>query len=58
MTNLTGHPAMVVPAGFVEGLPIALMLTGKLWGEATLARAGAAFEVATQWHTKHPRLDA
>ena len=39
MTNLTGHPAMVVPAGFVEGLPIALMLTGKHWGEATLARA-------------------
>jgi Asp-tRNA(Asn)/Glu-tRNA(Gln) amidotransferase A subunit family amidase len=58
MTNLTGHPAMVVPAGFVEGLPIALMLTGRHWGEATLARAGAAFEAATDWHTKHPLLDA
>jgi Asp-tRNA(Asn)/Glu-tRNA(Gln) amidotransferase A subunit family amidase len=57
MTNLTGHPAIVVPAGFVEGLPMALMLTGKHWGEATLARAGAAFEAATEWHTKHPRLD-
>ena len=57
MTNLTGHPAMVVPAGFVDGLPMAVMLTGKHWGEATLARAGAAFEAATDWHTKHPRLE-
>jgi Asp-tRNA(Asn)/Glu-tRNA(Gln) amidotransferase A subunit family amidase len=57
MTNLTGHPALVVPAGFADGLPVALMLTGKQWGEATLARAGAAFEAATEWHTRHPQLD-
>jgi Asp-tRNA(Asn)/Glu-tRNA(Gln) amidotransferase A subunit family amidase len=56
MTNLTGHPALVLPAGFVEGLPIALMLTGKAWDEATLLRAASAFEAATDWHTRHPRL--
>lgn len=55
-TNLTGHPAAVLPAGFVEGLPVAIMLTGRLWEEATVLRAAAAFEAATDWHTKHPRF--
>jgi aspartyl-tRNA(Asn)/glutamyl-tRNA(Gln) amidotransferase subunit A len=57
MTNLTGHPAVVLPAGFVEQLPVGLMLTGKLWDEATLLRAAAAFEHATAWHTQHPSLN-
>jgi Asp-tRNA(Asn)/Glu-tRNA(Gln) amidotransferase A subunit family amidase len=56
MTNLTGHPAVVLPAGFVEQLPVGLMLTGKLWDEATLLRAAAAFEHATEWHDVHPSL--
>ena len=56
MTNLTGHPALVLPAAFVEGLPAALMLTGKQWDEATLLLAAAAFESATAWHSKHPPL--
>ena len=55
-TNLTGHPAMVVPAGFVDGLPVAIMLTARLWEESTLLGAAAAFESATDWHTKHPSL--
>jgi Asp-tRNA(Asn)/Glu-tRNA(Gln) amidotransferase A subunit family amidase len=56
MTNLTGHPALVLPAGFVDQLPVGLMVTGKLWDEATVLRAAAAFEAATDWHTHHPRL--
>lgn len=56
MTNLTGHPAVVLPAGFVEQMPVGLMLTGKLWDEATLLRAAAAFEAATEWHKRHPTL--
>jgi Asp-tRNA(Asn)/Glu-tRNA(Gln) amidotransferase A subunit family amidase len=55
-TNLTGHPAVVVPGGFVDGLPVAIMLTGRLWEEATLLRAAAAFESATDWHTKRPPI--
>lgn len=54
MTNLTGHPAVVVPAGFVDEMPVALMLTGRLWDEATLLRAALAFESATPWHTRRP----
>jgi Asp-tRNA(Asn)/Glu-tRNA(Gln) amidotransferase A subunit family amidase len=57
MTNLTGHPAVVLPAGFVEQMPVGVMLTGKLWDEATLLRAAAAFEAATEWHKARPRLD-
>lgn len=56
LTNLTGHPAAVVPAGFVDGLPIGLMVTGRLWDEATVCRVAAAFESATDWHTRHPSL--
>jgi Asp-tRNA(Asn)/Glu-tRNA(Gln) amidotransferase A subunit family amidase len=56
MTNLTGHPAVVLPAGFVDDMPIALMLTGKLWDEATILRAAGAFESATEWHKRHPGL--
>ena len=56
MTNLTGHPAIVLPGGFVEGLPVGIMLTGKLWDEATLLAAAATFEAATTWHTAHPTL--
>jgi Asp-tRNA(Asn)/Glu-tRNA(Gln) amidotransferase A subunit family amidase len=56
MTNLTGHPAIVLPAGFSDGMPVGLMLTGKLWDEATLLRAAAAFEAATDWHERRPML--
>ena len=56
MSNLTGHPAVVLPGGFIEGMPLALMLTGKLWDEATVLRAAAAFEHATDWHKRHPGL--
>jgi Asp-tRNA(Asn)/Glu-tRNA(Gln) amidotransferase A subunit family amidase len=56
MTNLTGHPAVVLPAGFVEQMPVGLMLTGRLWDEATLLRAAAAFEAASEWHKRHPTL--
>jgi Asp-tRNA(Asn)/Glu-tRNA(Gln) amidotransferase A subunit family amidase len=57
VTNLTGHPAIVLPAGFVDRLPVGLMLTGKLWDESTLLRAAAAFESATDWHKQRPPLD-
>lgn len=56
ITNLTGHPGMAVPAGFVDGLPTALLVTGRLYDEATVLRAAAAFEGSTEWHTKHPSL--
>jgi Asp-tRNA(Asn)/Glu-tRNA(Gln) amidotransferase A subunit family amidase len=54
MCNLTGHPAITVPAGFVDGLPIGLMVTGPLFQEERVLRAAAAFEAATEWHARRP----
>ena len=57
MTNLTGHPALAFKAGFSDGLPVALMLTGRLYEEAMLLQASRAYEQVTAWHTIHPPLD-
>lgn len=54
LTNLTGHPAIALKAGFVDNAPIVLMITGRLYDEATLLRAALAYERATKWHTMHP----
>jgi Asp-tRNA(Asn)/Glu-tRNA(Gln) amidotransferase A subunit family amidase len=56
ITSFTGHPALVVNAGFADGMPIGLMVTGKLYDEATVLRVGLAFERATRWHAMHPPL--
>lgn len=58
MTNLTGHPALALKAGFSGGLPVALMLTGRLCDEAMLLQAARAYERVTPWQTMHPALDA
>src|SRR5262249_4690674 len=44
--NLTGHPAVTVNAGFAERLPVGLMVTGRLYDEATLLAVAAAYERA------------
>lgn len=55
--NLTGHPALAMMCGLsAKGLPISLQLIGKNYDEATVLRAGAAFEQATPWHKMHPQL--
>ena len=54
ITNLTGHPAVAVKAGFSEGLPVALMITGRLYDEARLLRLAALYERATEWNGMHP----
>src|ERR1700751_367990 len=47
--NATGHPAMSLPCGMGDALPIGLMLIGKYWDEPTIYRAAAAFEDAGDW---------
>jgi amidase len=47
--DATGHPAMSLPCGMSDGLPIGLMLIGKHYDEATIYRAAAAFEGAGDW---------
>ena len=58
--NLVGLPALSVPCGFVEAddgrLPVGLQLTGRMFDEPTLLRAGDAYERATTWHTEHPAI--
>jgi amidase len=42
--DVTGHPAMTLPCGVSDGLPIGLMLIGRRFDEAAIYRAAAAFE--------------
>ncbi len=57
VTNLTGHPAVVLPCGFVNDLPVAIMFTGGVYDEVSPMRVALAFERATKWHTMHPKVD-
>ena len=57
-TNLTGHPQVVVPCGFVDGLPQGLLFTGRLYEEGTAMRLALAYEQATEWHKQRPVLQA
>jgi amidase len=53
--NMTGHPTITLPGGFsATGLPIAFQLVAANLDEATLMRAGAAFQRVTSWHRRHP----
>ena len=54
ITNLTGHPAVAVRAGFVANAPLMLMVTGRLYDEATTLRVALAHERATAWHEVKP----
>lgn len=54
--NLAGLPGMSVPAGFSNGLPVGLQLIAKSFDEATMYRAGYAFEQATDFHKEVPTL--
>jgi Asp-tRNA(Asn)/Glu-tRNA(Gln) amidotransferase A subunit family amidase len=67
ITNLTGHPAVCVPCGFLDipganngplqHLPQSIMFTGGLYDEASPLRVALAFEQATTWHAMHPKVD-
>jgi len=42
--DLTGHPALTVPCGFSDGLPVGLQLVGRHWDESLLFSVGQAVE--------------
>jgi aspartyl-tRNA(Asn)/glutamyl-tRNA(Gln) amidotransferase subunit A len=55
--NLAGNCGVSVPCGFDEaGLPIGLQIMGPAFGEADVLRVAHAYEQATTWHDKKPRL--
>ncbi|MDS1028973.1 Asp-tRNA(Asn)/Glu-tRNA(Gln) amidotransferase subunit GatA [Bacillota bacterium LX-D] len=54
--NLAGVPAISIPCGFSNGLPVGLQIIAKPFGESTLFRAAYAFEKATNYHEQRPQL--
>jgi aspartyl-tRNA(Asn)/glutamyl-tRNA(Gln) amidotransferase subunit A len=55
--NVYGLPTISVPCGFTRsGLPIGLQITGPRLGEARVLALAHAYEQATDWHTREPRL--
>jgi aspartyl-tRNA(Asn)/glutamyl-tRNA(Gln) amidotransferase subunit A len=55
--NMAGVPAISVPCGFTgEGLPVGLQIIGKHFDEPAVLRVAHAYEQATDWHKRKPRL--
>jgi aspartyl-tRNA(Asn)/glutamyl-tRNA(Gln) amidotransferase subunit A len=52
--NLAGLPALVLPCGFADRLPVALQLVGVPYSENTLLAVGREFQSRTDWHKRRP----
>lgn len=58
LTNLTGHPCVVVPNGFSEeGTPTSITFMGRLFDEGTIIAVAKKYQDATDHHLKHPDLN-
>ncbi len=60
LTNLTGHPAAVLPNGFrsSDGTPTSITFMGRLYGEAAVLTLAHAYQQATGFHLRRPPLDS
>jgi len=54
--NIAGIPALSLPCGLAQGLPIGLQLMADRFREDLLLRVGHAYEQATEWHLRRPTL--
>ncbi len=55
--NLAGLPALSLPCGFADGMPIAIQLVGRPFTENTLLAIGRDFQSRTDWHRRRPPAD-
>jgi aspartyl-tRNA(Asn)/glutamyl-tRNA(Gln) amidotransferase subunit A len=56
--NVTGNPALAIPAGFSKtGLPLGMQIVGRAFDEPTVLRIGAAYEAAAGWIGRRPSLE-
>lgn len=57
LTNLTGHPCVVLPNGFTkQDLPTSITFMGQLYQEGKVLAVAKAYQDATQWHKRHPAI--
>jgi aspartyl-tRNA(Asn)/glutamyl-tRNA(Gln) amidotransferase subunit A len=54
--NIAGLPAISIPAGFVDGLPVGLQIIAKPFAEETILRIAYAYEQATEWHKRRAEI--
>ncbi len=54
--NIAGLPAVSIPAGFADGLPIGMQIIGKPFSEETLLKIAYAYEQSTDWHKRSPQI--
>ncbi len=54
--NLAGLPALSMPCGLAEGLPVGITLMGRAFSENALLAVGKEFQQRTNWHQKRPAL--
>src|SRR5579862_9487425 len=52
--NLAGLPALVLPCGFAQNLPVALQLVAPPFSENLLLAVGREFQQRTDWHKRRP----
>jgi aspartyl-tRNA(Asn)/glutamyl-tRNA(Gln) amidotransferase subunit A len=55
-SNVWGGPSLALPVGVSGVFPLGMQLIGAPFSEATVLRAGHAYQQATDWHTRHPQL--
>ena len=56
--NLAGLPALSLPCGFADGMPVAISLVGRPFSENTLLHLGMQFQKLTDWHRHRPPMSA